>query len=644
MFLALLVLPAFAFYLPGVTYHEYPLNSSVEIYAQRLDSVSTQLPFDYYFLPFCPSHAKAPKANFGQVLRGENTEMVAYQIQMQVPQLCKTLCRMEHSLGDLEKFRWMIERNYRISWTVDGLPVGLRQTVTGENYKYSYYQDGFPIGFIVRDNVYLYNHLHIVLQVHQTHNNTGADDPLPDSWIVVGALVNPMSLKPSGEEEPGCLSSDFNAFFTDSQSFKDSQQKSEDEVQVGHSTIHHTWMNLTDSVLYSYSVVFEPSEVKWASRWDMYMYLGKDSDVHWLSIINSFAMVLFLSGLIAHILGRSLRRDIRTYNDQSSSDFADEVGWKQLNGDVFRPPTHPAAFTVVISSGVQLLCVANITLCLSCLGFLVPEHRGWLLTTVLLSYAAVGSVAGFSATKLYITFGGQSWKKNLTNLALFYPGVAFTVFFLVNLCIWAEGSSGAVPFLYLLYLLFIWLGVSTPLVFLGGKVAMTFGKEFTYPCKTARIPKPLTTIPDLMKLRAISVLAGSLPFGCMYLELSYVMQSLWHHTMFYYLFGFLMLCFMVLMVTSAEISVLMTYILLCREDPRWWWWSFAVSGSSGLYFFLYSVVYFFSELSMTRFSSIVLYFGYMLLGSVTYALVTGAVGFWAAFYFVRGIYGMIRVE
>jgi len=35
----------------------------------------------------------------------------------------------------------------------------------------------------------------------------------------------------------------------------------------------------------------------------MYLYVqNDDAEVHWLSIINSFAMVLFLSGMVAHIL------------------------------------------------------------------------------------------------------------------------------------------------------------------------------------------------------------------------------------------------------------------------------------------------------------------------------------------------------
>ena len=623
------------FYLPGVAYQEYTLNQSISIYSNGLFSSHTQVPFPASYLPLCP--ASPSSTNFGQVLSGDRVEISPYAVHMEVEEMCAFLCAIQNTDTEIEKFRWMIEKEYKASWMVDGLPVGLRRTVVdaGKGSKYSLYTDGFPLGYISSGLYNLYNHLHIVLQVHQISNHTLTNTP--DSWIIVGALVNPMSLNPLPDGSPGCNQPAFLSFLSSSQKYAESRE--EEEVPEG--KLDFAAYSLSNSTVYSYSVVFEASNVKWASRWDVYMYGRKDLEVHWLSIINSFAMVIFLSALVAHILGRSLKRDIHAYNEQEDIDTLDESGWKQLSGDVFRPPPYPGLFCIVIGSGMQLLCMANVTLALSCLGFLLPEHRGWLLTSVLFGFAVMGTVAGFCGTKLYISLGGQHRKKNAFGLALFYPGLAFAIFFIVNLGLWAESSSGAVPFPYLLYILLIWLGISAPLVLLGCRLVHI---PFSYPCKSARIPKPLVTIPGQFKLRALSILAGSLPFGCMFIELNYVMQSLWHHSLFYYLFGFLLLCFLVLVITSAEVSILLTYLLLCKEDPRWWWWSFGVSANSGLYFFLYSCVYFFTELGVTRLSGIVLYFGYMLLGSVTYALITGCVGFWATFFFIRAIYSLIRVD
>ena len=49
-------------------------------------------------------------------------------------------------------------------------------------------------------------------------------------------------------------------------------------------------------------------------RWDLNKYLGEEN-VHWISILNSIMIALFLSGIIAHILRRTLKRDLKTYNE-----------------------------------------------------------------------------------------------------------------------------------------------------------------------------------------------------------------------------------------------------------------------------------------------------------------------------------------
>lgn len=45
--------------------------------------------------------------------------------------------------------------------------------------------------------------------------------------------------------------------------------------------------------------------------------------------------------------------------------------------------------------------------------------------------------------------------------------IVFGLFFVMNLVLWGEGSSGAVPFSTLIALLALWFGVSVPLTFVG---------------------------------------------------------------------------------------------------------------------------------------------------------------------------------
>ena len=53
-----------------------------------------------------------------------------------------------------------------------------------------------------------------------------------------------------------------------------------------------------------------------------------NSEIHWFSIINSIMMVLFLTGVVAMILLRTLRRDLERYNSLDDDDDTDETGWK----------------------------------------------------------------------------------------------------------------------------------------------------------------------------------------------------------------------------------------------------------------------------------------------------------------------------
>ena len=51
-----------------------------------------------------------------------------------------------------------------------------------------------------------------------------------------------------------------------------------------------------------------------------------------------------------------------------------------------------------------------------------------------------------------------------------------------------------------------------------------------------------------------------------------------------------------------------------------------------------------NKLEISKVSSGMLYFGYMFIISVAFFLLTGSIGFWSCFWFVRKIYGAIKVR
>lgn len=132
-------------------------------------------------------------------------------------------------------------------------------------------------------------------------------------------------------------------------------------------------------VIFTYDVAWAYSDVRWVSRWDNYLKMTGDK-IHWFSILNSLMIMLFLSGMVAMILLRTLYRDITKYNELATAEeAAEETGWKLVHGDVFRKPRFGKLLAVSVGSGVQILGMSVVTLIFALLGFLSPAHRGGLL-------------------------------------------------------------------------------------------------------------------------------------------------------------------------------------------------------------------------------------------------------------------------
>ncbi|CAI8031059.1 Transmembrane 9 superfamily member 2, partial [Geodia barretti] len=199
------------------------------------------------------------------------------------------------------------------------------------------------------------------------------------------------------------------------------------------------------------------------------------------------------------------------------------------------------------------------------------------MTSVLVVYVFMGAVAGYVSARLYIVMGGLKWKSNALATALFVPGTCFSVFFTLNLFLWGAGSSAAIPFTTLLALLCLWFGISLPLTFFGAFLG--FRKHpIEQPVKTNQIPREIPEQNWLSHTIPTSLMGGILPFGCVFIQLFFILSSIWGGQI-YYMFGFLLLAFVVLVVVCAQTSIIICYFHLGSEDYRWWWRSFFSTGT-----------------------------------------------------------------
>jgi len=101
------------------------------------------------------------------------------------------------------------------------------------------------------------------------------------------------------------------------------------------------------------------------------------------------------------------------------------------------------------------------------------------------------------------------------------------------------------------------LFVALPLVYLGA--AFGFAKPaLEFPAKPSRIVKDIPRQPAALAFPVAAAVCGCLPFGACFVELYFVLDSLWMES-YYYLFGFGAAGFLLLLVSAGETTALLTY-------------------------------------------------------------------------------------
>ncbi|KAK5645941.1 hypothetical protein RI129_004405 [Pyrocoelia pectoralis] len=633
------------FYLPGLA----PVNfcklgeesesckSQVLLYVNRLNTEESVIPYEYSHFDFClpTDDEKSPVENLGQVVFGERIRPSAYKVEFMKNQTCVLLCNKTYSGHShtsnllLSKLRKGISLNYQHHWIVDNMPVtSCYETEDGHQYC----SIGFPMGCYSKDerdtcyrNVanknayYIYNHVDLTITYHSGAKEEWGASFRENGGRIISVKVIPRSIK--------------------HHSILDCTSQEPLEIPSNGLTTKENF-----DIKYTYSVTFIPNDtIKWSSRWDYILESMPHTNIQWFSILNSLVIVLFLSGMVAMILLRTLHKDIARYNQiDSGEDAQEEFGWKLVHGDVFRPPRKGMVLSVLLGSGVQVFCMTLVTLAFACMGFLSPANRGALMTCAMVLYVLLGTPAGYVSARVYKSFGGEKWKSNVLLTSMLSPGIVFCLFFVMNLFLWGNGSSAAVPFTTLLALLALWFGVSVPLTFVGAYFGFR-KRALEHPVRTNQIPR---LIPEQsMYTQPIPgiVMGGVLPFGCIFIQLFFILNSIWSSQM-YYMFGFLFLVFLILVITCAETTLLLCYFHLCAEDYHWWWRSYLTSGFTAFYLFLYCCHYFFTKLQIEDFTSGLLYFGYTLIMVFLFNLLTGTIGFFACFWFIRKIYSVVKVD
>lgn len=636
--------------------------------------------------------------NLGEILRGDRIMTSDIELAMGQDQECHYLCTQQVSRKDVKRAREMVKNGYVAEWIVDNLP-GATSFMTVDKSR-KYYAAGFKLGYkdfsptTGKPRYFVNNHLTIVLRYRKAPGKDGERG----KKVIVGFEVYTKSVGASNRLESGCPSDphqieDGMELYMAPNRTKANEHKNpnlsyhppEDEVEIEDGAML--------SIPYSYSVYWrEDEKIEWAHRWDLYFVNQEEgSRIHWLAIVNSLIISGLLSAIVAMILARTVHGDIKNHKDGSLEDgklrfkrrsrpgsgrgtprstekliglldqpgdegndadvssdeesLEDITGWKLLHGDVFRAPHHSTVLAPLIGSGMQLIFMTFGLLLLSSLGILNPSFRGGFVSVGIGLFVLAGVFSGYFSGRVYKTFGGLNWRRNTLVTALLFPGLLFGLIFVLNLFVWAQGSSTALPFSSVLGIVILWLCVQLPLVYVGSWYGFVRSTPLEHPTKTTSIPRQIPKQPWFIKPMQSVLLAGLIPFAVIFIELLFVFQSVWQDKSgYYYVFGFLSVVCLILVITVAEVTVVTVYIQLCSENYNWWWQSFLVGGGSSVWVFVYCIWYYFTKLNIDGFVSSLLFFAYSGMACVVYGLLTGTVGFLTALVFVRRIYSAIKAD
>lgn len=630
---------------PGASPEEYGDHEPVPAFVELVESKKTQLPFEFYDLPTCPEPAEKiqkrfrQRRNLGSRLMGHKLQMAPYNFPAKVSKDCTPLCVVEVGGKKLRWLRKLVDRQYRIQITLDQLPVLMRSK------ELNYAVRGYPVGFkappsytgLKEDEFYLYNHLKFTI--------TYREEPSEFEGIrITGFDVHPVSIQHKFGDEKVDLETNLEAA-----NVKDGWST----CGEGESPVNEpeTYLPLRSGstgesmkVLYSYEVKWQESDIPWADRWDVYLVGSPDDEIHYFAIVNSLMIVVFLTGAVATIMIRTLKKDIAGYNEmQTLEEAQEETGWKLVHGDVFRPPqNHPMLLSVLVGTGAQIGTSFFAMLLCSMLRMLNPIKKGQALTAVIMLYVLCGSVGGYVSSRLYKFCDAKAWKRCTIATAIAFPGLVVSMFMVLNVFLTLVGAATAVSFVTIILVFLLWACVSTPLVFVGSYFGYRADK-IEVPTKTNQIARFIPELPYYAQPPASVIIAGMLPFGSVCIELFFIMSALWLHQL-YYIMGFLMAVLLILVATCAQVSMVMCYLQLCIEDHRWWWKSFFNAASAGFYLFIYSLWFLTSKLDLVGVLPVVVYLTYMSMISIAFGVMCGTVGYLSCFWFTRKIYGAVKVD
>ncbi|KAK8795624.1 hypothetical protein WA158_000281 [Blastocystis sp. Blastoise] len=577
--------------------HDYEEGEPIYVWINRIGPYhNPHETYDYYDLPFCkpdlPKDLEVKTGGISEVIEGHLLQNSGIKLLFKKDIEKEDLCQMNLNEIETESIQYAISNHYWYQLDIDGLPIwskvgdlNLSQDAVDKLEEQGVTHEVLP------DKTFIYTHRHFTLSYNQ--NN------IIEVNLTSSVLTKVEPLVP---------------------------------------------------ITFTYSCKWVYTDVPFSQRFNRYLeYNFFESQIHWFSILNSFMIVIFLAGLVALIMMRTLNYDYARYKQDYSDNVErnkDDSGWKRIHGDVFRTPVHIQMYSILMGTGAQLCFSILISLMLILFGGHYVQHDD-IITYFIIIYCACtlvnGYVSGSIYRKAFFPHPSPKWTFTMILAVSALPLLVSIGYLFLHILMSTYLHATTVPVQVFLYILAIWALIMIPLQTIGTIIGRNINGIPNYPCRTSSLPSPIPSTPFYTTPVFISFISGLLPFGAIFIEIFFIFTSLWSYK-YYYVYGFLLFMVLVLLIITICVSIVGTYILLNVENYNWRWTSYFSGLSTGLYVFIYCVYFYLYKTEMSGYIQTLFFFTEALLLSSCISLVTAYISSSAAEVFVKKIFNNIKID
>ncbi|KAG2260125.1 hypothetical protein Bca52824_079419 [Brassica carinata] len=509
--------------------------------------------YQYYDLPFCrPEPVIEKQETLGEVLNGDRFMSSLYDLKFKEDKTDSVLCHKRLTSSEVARFRDTIAQDFYFQMYYDDLPLW-----------------GF-VGKVERD--------------YSVHGGEENAKYYLFSHLSFNVLYN-------ADEVIGIQSLSVPSYLIDI------SENAEVDVQ------------------FTYSISWNLSSERSETRMDKYSQASFhpiSKKIQYFSFLNFDKRCCFGCWTSFSAL-HHLKNELRSSSNGDEEEKR-EVGWKLIQSDVFRCPRNISLLCAFLGTGAQMLILIIALFALAFTGFLYPYNRGTLLTSLVIVYTLTSVVAGYTSASFHSHFEGTKQRRSVRLAGILYTVPFFITVSVLNTVAITYGATAALPFGTIVIIILIYTLLNIPFLMLGGVLGNRFGlSEFQPPSAIKRNPREIPTQNWYRRKLYQMFLGGLVPFSAVALEWHQLYATLWGFKI-YTSPGIMLFSFIVLILLSASVGVILTYIQLSGEDHEWWWRSFLCGGFAAMFMYGYGVLFYLRS-DIIWFLQLSFYLGYVTLSS-----------------------------